>query len=68
LLFSYRGTLPKADNLPVQFLVAIIPNGTTLTRIAAWCVEPLFHETQPVFEKILTSYRYTGPPSQGKPR
>jgi hypothetical protein len=56
LLLSYRGTLPKADNLPVQFMVAIIPNGTTYTRIAAWCVEPLFHETQPAFERILTSY------------
>jgi len=57
LLLSYRGTLPKADNLPVQFMVAIIPSGNTYTRIAAWCVEPLFHETQPVFERVLTSYR-----------
>jgi len=64
LLLSYRGTLPKADNLPVQFLVAIIPSGTTFTRIAAWCVEPLFHETQPAFERIMTSYRSTGPASQ----
>ena len=64
LLLSYRGTLAKADNLPVQFLVAMIPNGTTMTRIAAWCVEPLFHETQPVFERILTSYHSSAPAPQ----
>lgn len=57
LLWSYRGTLPKADNLPVQFMVAIIPSGNTYTRVATWCVEPLFHETQPTFERIINSYR-----------
>jgi len=56
VLVSYRGTMPKAQNLPVQFMVAIIPSGNTYTRIAAWCVEPLFHEMQPAFERILTSY------------
>ena len=60
LLLSYRGTLPKAD-LPVQFLVAIVPSGTTYTKIGAWCVEPLFHETQPMFERILNSYRSSVP-------
>ena len=59
LLISFRGVLTKADNTPVQYLVAIIPSGKTYTRVAAWCVEPLFHETQPMFEKILTSYRVT---------
>lgn len=56
LLFSFRGTSAKAENLPVQFLVAIIPSGSTYTRVATWCVEPLFHETQPMFEKIVSSY------------
>jgi hypothetical protein len=64
VLISYRGTLPKADNLPVQFLVAIVPSGTTYTRIAAWCVEPLFHEMQPTFERILNSYHSSMPASQ----
>jgi hypothetical protein len=59
LLISYRGTLAKS-NLPVQFLTAIIPSGTTFTRVTTWCVEPLFHETQPTFEKIVTSYRSSG--------
>ena len=63
LLISYRGTLSQAQNLPVQFLVAIIPSGTTFTRLAVWCVEPLFHEMQPTFEKVLNSYHSTA--SQG---
>lgn len=63
LLVTYRGTLPKGDNLPVQFLIAIIPSGTTFTKLSAWCVEPLFHETQATFEKILTSYHSGGQPS-----
>ena len=56
LLFSFRGISAKAENLPIQFLVAIVPSGTTYTRIATWCAEPLFHETQPTFENILNSY------------
>jgi hypothetical protein len=56
LVLSFRGISLKADNLPVQFLVAIVPSGTTYTRVATWCVEPLFHETQPMFEKIVSSY------------
>jgi len=63
LLLSFRGISAKADNLPVQFLVAIIPSGTTYTRVVTWCAEPLFHETQPVFEKILSSYRSNGIPA-----
>jgi hypothetical protein len=63
LLVSFRGISTKADNLPVQFLVAIIPSGTTYTRVVTWCAEPLFHETQPMFEKILSSYRSGGIPA-----
>jgi len=60
LLFSFRGTSAKANNLPMQFLVAVIPSGATYTRVATWCVEPLFHEMQPVFEAIVNSYHTTG--------
>jgi hypothetical protein len=56
LLLSYRGVSAKAGNLPIQFLVTIVPVGNTITRLSAWCVEPLFNETQPTFEKILNSY------------
>lgn len=63
LLFSFRGISTKANNLPMQFLVAVIPSGTSYTRIATWCVEPLFHETQPTFERILASYHSNRVPS-----
>jgi len=63
LLFSFRGTSAKANNLPMRFLVAIIPSGTTYTRVATWCVEPLFHEMQPMFETIVNSYHGTGVPA-----
>jgi hypothetical protein len=67
LLVSYRGTSPKPNNLPLQFLVAIIPSGNTYSKIVTWCVEPLFNETQPTFEKIIGSYRSTGPASTPAP-
>jgi len=68
LLLSFRGISTKADNLPVQFLVAIIPSGTTYTRVATWCVEPLFHETQPTFENIVNSYRSAAPAATAEVR
>jgi hypothetical protein len=67
LLLSYRGTSPKANNLPIQFLVAIIPSGNSYSRITTWCVEPLFNETQASFEKIINSFRSTGPASAPAP-
>jgi hypothetical protein len=59
LLVYYRGTLAKGSNLPVEFVSAIIVSGKTFTRVSAWCVEPLFHDMQPAFEKILNSYHTT---------
>jgi hypothetical protein len=63
LLLSFRGISSKADNLPVQFLVAIISSGTNYTRVATWCAEPLFHETHPMFEQIVSSYHGGGIPA-----
>lgn len=59
LMIFYRGTLPKASNLPVEFVSAIIVSGRTYTKVTAWCVEPLFRDVQPAFEKALNSYRST---------
>jgi hypothetical protein len=59
LLVFYRGT-PKKGGFPLAFVSAIMPSGNTYTKMTAWCVEPLFHDMQPTFEKILTSYRSTG--------
>jgi hypothetical protein len=70
VLLSYRGTTAKANNLPIQFLTAVISDGKTYSRITAWCVEPLFNESQPIFEKIISSFHSTGnsPDSGTSPR
>lgn len=60
LVVFYRGNLTKTSNLPVEFVSGIIVSGNTYTKITAWCVEPLFHDMQPAFEKIVNSYRSTG--------
>jgi hypothetical protein len=59
LIVFYRGVLSKSGNLPVEFITAIIPSGSTYTRVSAWCVEPLFHDMQPAFEKLVNSYHST---------
>jgi len=57
MLISFRGISAKANNLPVQFLVGMFATGpNTYTRVVTWCAEPLFHEAQPMFEKIINSY------------
>ena len=60
MLVFYRGNLSKTNNLPVEFLSAFIVSGHTYTKITAWCVEPLFHDMQPAFEKLVSSYRSSG--------
>ena len=60
LLVFYRGTLQKSNNLPVEFLSAFIQSGNTFTKVTVWCVEPLFHDMQPAFEKLVSSYRTSG--------
>jgi len=60
VLVFYRGTLQKSNNLPVEFLSAFIQSGNTFTKISTWCIEPLFHDMQPTFEKIVASYRTSG--------
>jgi len=60
ILVFYRGTLQKSNNLPVEFLSAFIQSGNTYTKVTVWCIEPLFRDMQPTFEKIVTSYRTSG--------
>src|SRR5215475_1083375 len=59
MIVFYRGTLTKLNNMPVEFVSAIIASGSSFTKISAWCVEPLFRDMQPGFEKIVSSYRST---------
>jgi hypothetical protein len=67
LLITYRGVSVAAGNLPIEFLTAIISNGNTYYRISTWCVEPLFKESQPIFEKVIYSYHNTKPASSTLP-
>jgi hypothetical protein len=60
MLIFYRGNLTKGNNLPLEFLTAIIGSGSNYTRVTIWCVEPLFRDMQPAFEKIVNSYHSTG--------
>ena len=59
MLVFYRGTMAKGG-LPLAFASAIIGSGNTYTKMTVWCVEPLFHDMQPTFEKMLMSYHSTG--------
>ena len=61
MLVFYRGVVPESNNLPVEFLSAIIPSGNRFAKVTAWCVEPLFHDMQPAFEKIVSSYHSLSP-------
>jgi hypothetical protein len=60
MLVFYRGTMAKTGGVPLAFASAIIGSGNTYTKMTVWCVEPLFHDMQPTFEKMLMSYRTTG--------
>jgi hypothetical protein len=59
LLVFYRG-VPQKAAFPLAFVSAIIPSGNSYTKMTIWCVEPLFHDMQPTFEKMLMSYHTTG--------
>jgi|SRR5215472_630628 len=52
----YRGVLSKSNDLPLEFLSGIVASGNSYTKITVWCPEPLFHDMQPDFEKIVMSY------------
>ncbi len=63
LLISYRIIISKSNKTPFEHLMAIIPSGNTYTKVMASCAAPRFHDRQPIFERILTPYHSTGPPS-----
>jgi TonB family protein len=57
ILITFRGTNPQAQNVPVQFVAAIAGFEGEYFHAVAWCVEPLFNESQRTLENILLSYR-----------
>jgi TonB family protein len=60
MLIIFRGTNPRAQNLPVEFVAAIANFGGEYLHAVAWCVEPLFNESQRTLENILLSYHRVG--------
>ncbi|GAC1620718.1 MAG: hypothetical protein NVS9B13_11290 [Candidatus Acidiferrum sp.] len=57
LLFTSRGTSTQAQNLPLQFVAMIVPYEGEYVHAVAWCIEPLFNESQRTLENILLSYK-----------
>ena len=58
ILAHYRGNIPVPPNTSVEFVTAFISRSdNNFTKVTAWCAEPLFHDMQPAFEKLVTSYR-----------
>lgn len=60
MLLIFRGTNPKAQNLPLEFVVAIASLDGEFLHAVAWCMEPLFNESQRTLENILLSYHRVG--------
>jgi protein TonB len=65
VLLTIRGTNAEAHNLPVEFLVVIGSFGGEYVHGVAWCIEPLFNESQRTLESILLSYKRISDPSKG---
>jgi hypothetical protein len=57
ILAHYRGNIPVPPNTSVEFVTAFISRSdNNFTKVTAWCAESLFHDMQPEFEKLVTSY------------
>jgi hypothetical protein len=68
VLLTFRGVNPQAQNLPIQFVTAIAAFDGEYVHAVAWCVEPLFNESQRTLENILLSYkRVSDKPTSASP-
>ena len=57
ILVLYRGNIPVPPNTSVELVTAFISRSdNNFTKVTAWCAESLFHDMQPAFEKLVTSY------------
>ena len=64
ILVLYRGNIPVPPNTSVELVTAFISRSdNNFTKVTAWCAESLFHDMQPAFEKLVTSYQGSPPPA-----
>ena len=64
ILVLYRGNIPVQPNTSVELVTAFISRSdNNFTKVTAWCAESLFHDMQPEFEKLVTSYHSSPRPA-----
>ena|GEM_PF-3012065 len=64
ILVLYRGNIPVPPNTSVELVTAFISRSdNNFTKVTAWCAESLFHDMQPAFEKLVTSYHSSPRPA-----
>jgi hypothetical protein len=64
ILVLYRGNIPVPPNTSVELVTAFISRSdNNFTKVTAWCAESLFHDMQPAFEKLVTSYHSSPGPA-----
>ena len=54
LLLIFKG---EEENIPVKFMASFVPYDDKMVRISTLCIEPLFDEAKPTFEKLMLSYK-----------
>jgi hypothetical protein len=64
ILVLYRGNIPVPPSTSVELVTAFISRSdNNFTKVTAWCAESLFHDMQPAFEKLVTSYHSSPGPA-----
>jgi hypothetical protein len=64
ILVLYRGNIPVPPNTSVELVTSFISRSdNNFTKVTAWCAESLFHDMQPAFEKLVTSYHSSPRPA-----
>ena len=64
ILVLYRGNIPVPPNTSAELVTSFISRSdNNFTKVTAWCAESLFHDMQPAFEKLVTSYHSSPRPA-----
>lgn len=57
LVVEFRSIPEEKPRIPLRFLVVMLEDRGLITRITAWCIEPIFESARGEFEPMLFSYR-----------